>query len=105
MKLTQHYSLIVTYSLHNVNNNNNNNKPFNLNVEDLKSLQDLYIGLKLMLFNKIVLNKEALYEVALDKEDKIKSNIPYRGEKEINGLMIDIIVKLDNYDECNIEWL
>ena len=58
-----------------------------------------------MLFNKVVLNKKALYEVALDKEDKIKSNNPYRGEKEINGLIINIIVKLDNYDEYNIEWL
>ena len=66
-----------------------------MDVGDLKSLWNLHMGLKPM----------PLDEAVLDEEGKIESNVPYRAKKEVNGPMIDMIVKLGDCDECDMEWL
>ena len=74
---------------------NDDDEPFDSDAEDLKSLWDLHIGLKPM----------PLDEAALDEKGKIESNVPYGAEKEVNGLIIDMMVKLGDCDKCDIEWL
>jgi hypothetical protein len=37
---------------------------------------------------------------------KVEEDLPYEGAKEVNSAMIDMIIKLSNYDdEHNGEWL
>ena len=42
---------------------------------------------------------------ASDGEIEIKDDLSYRGAKELNGAMIDIMLDLGDYDERDGEWL
>jgi hypothetical protein len=42
---------------------------------------------------------------ALDDEVEIKDNLPHGGVKELNSIMIDMMLNLGNYDEHDNEWL
>jgi len=75
-----------------------------LNAEDPKSLWDLHTGLKPMPLDEVALN-EALDEAALDEEGEIESDVPYGAEKEVNGPMINMMVKLGDCDKRDMEWL
>jgi hypothetical protein len=41
----------------------------------------------------------------LDGEVEIEDNLSYGGAKELNGMMIDMMLNLGNYDEHDREWL
>ncbi len=42
---------------------------------------------------------------ASDGEVEIKDDLPYGGAKEVNSTMVDMMLDLGNYDECDAEWL
>jgi hypothetical protein len=42
---------------------------------------------------------------ASDGEIEIEDDLPYRGAKELNGVMIDMMLNLGDYDERDGEWL
>jgi len=42
---------------------------------------------------------------ALDGEVEIKDDLPYGGAREVNGMMVDMMLDLGDYDDCDIEWL
>jgi len=42
---------------------------------------------------------------ASDGKIEIKDNLLYRGAKELNGMMIDMMLNLGDYNEHNGEWL
>jgi hypothetical protein len=46
-----------------------------------------------------------LDEEASDGEDDIEGDLPYGGAKEVNSMMIDVMVELSNCDEGDMEWL
>ena len=68
--------------------------PFDSDAEDPK-LRDLRAGLK----------PSPLDGETLDGEDDIEGNLPYGGVKEVNTTMIDMMVKLSDCDEGDMEWL
>jgi len=41
----------------------------------------------------------------LDGEVEIEDDLPYRGMREVNGTMVDMMLNLGNYDERDTEWL
>jgi hypothetical protein len=42
---------------------------------------------------------------ALDDEVEIKDDLPHGGAKELNSMMIDMMLDLGNYNEHDNEWL
>ncbi len=42
---------------------------------------------------------------ASDGEVEIEDDLPYEGAKELNGVMIDMMLDLGDYDKCDREWL
>jgi hypothetical protein len=42
---------------------------------------------------------------ALDGEVEIEDNLPYGGARELNGVMVDMMLNLGNYDKHDLEWL
>ena len=68
--------------------------PFDSDAGDPK-LWDLHAGLKL----------SPLDEEASDGEDDIEGDLPYGGAKEVNSMMIDMMVELSDCDEGDMEWL
>jgi len=42
---------------------------------------------------------------ALDSEVEIKDDLPYRGAKELNSTIIDMMLDLSDYNEYDREWL
>src|SRR6266853_2525468 len=51
------------------------------------------------------LKPSLLDEKMLDGEDNIEGNLPYGGVKEVNSTMINMMVKLSDCDEGDMEWL
>ncbi len=80
-------------------------EPFDSDAGDLKSVWDLHAGLKPMPLDEAASDEAALDEVVSDEEGEIESDVPYGGEKEVNGPMIDMMVKLGDCEECDMEWL
>jgi len=74
--------------------NNDDDDPFDLDAGDPK-LWDLHVGLKVA----------ALDKKASDGEDDIEGDLPYGGVKEVNSMMIDMMVELSDCDEGDMEWL
>ena len=68
-----------------------------MDAEDPKLLQNLRRDLKLSLLDEAKSDAEA--------SDDIKGNLSYGGEKKVNSIMIDMIVEMDDYNECDMEWL
>ena len=68
--------------------------PFDSDAGDPK-LWDLHAGLK----------PSPLDEEASDGEDDIEGDLPYGGAKEVNSMMIDMMVELSDCDEGDMEWL
>jgi hypothetical protein len=58
-------------------------------------LWDPHAGLKLSKHNGC----------ALDGEVKIEDNLTYGGAREVNGVMVDMMLDLGDYDKRDIEWL
>jgi len=73
---------------------NDDDDPFDSDAGDPK-LWDLHAGLKL----------SPLDEEASDGEDDIEGDLPYGGAKEVNSMMIDMMVELSDCDEGDMEWL
>src|SRR6266851_5881345 len=73
---------------------NDDDNPFDSDAGDPK-LWDLHVGLK-----PLLLDGETS-----DGEDNIEGNLPYRGAKEVNSTMINMMVELSNCDEGIMEWL
>jgi hypothetical protein len=46
-----------------------------------------------------------LNDLASDGEVEIKEDLPYGGEREVNGAMVDMMVELSDCDEYDTEWL
>ncbi len=84
---------------------NNDDKPFDSDAGDLKSVRDLHVGLKPMPLDEVASDEAASDEVVSDEEGEIESDVPYGGEKEVNSPMIDMMVKLGDCKEHNMEWL
>jgi hypothetical protein len=42
---------------------------------------------------------------ALDGEVEIEDNLTYGGAREVNGVMVDMMLDLGDYDKRDIEWL
>jgi len=46
-----------------------------------------------------------MLDAETDDEGEIKDDLPYGVEKEMNSVMVDMMVKLGDYDKCDMEWL
>jgi hypothetical protein len=44
-------------------------------------------------------------DLASDGEVEIEEDLPYGGEREVNGAMVDMMVELSDCDERDAEWL
>jgi hypothetical protein len=44
-------------------------------------------------------------DVEMDDEGEIEDNLPYGAEKEVNSVMVDMMVELGDCDDHDIEWL
>ncbi len=56
---------------------------------------DPYTSLKLLVLDNCASNANI----------EMKDDLPYRGESELSGEMIDMIVNLDNCDMRDVDWL
>jgi len=68
--------------------------PIDSDAEDPKYLRDICAGLK-----PLPLDAE------MDDEGEIKDDLPYGAEKEVNSVMVDMMVELGDCDKHDMEWL
>ncbi len=44
-------------------------------------------------------------DAEMDDEGEIKDDLPYGAEKEVNSVMVDMMVELGDCDKHDMEWL
>jgi hypothetical protein len=78
--------------------------PIDSDAEDPKYLRDIHTGLKPLPLDAAMLDVVTL-DVEMDDEGEIEDNLPYGAEKEVNSVMVDMMVELGDCDDHDIEWL
>ena len=88
---------------------NDNDDPIDSDAEDPEYLWDICAGLKPSPLDVAMLDAATLdaatLDTEMDNEGDIEDNLPYGVEKEVNSVMVDMMVELGDCDDHNMEWL
>jgi len=83
--------------------------PIDSDAEDPKYLRDIRAGLKPSPLDAATLDAATLdaetLDAETDDEGEIEDDLPYGAEKEVNSVMVDMMIELGDCDERDMEWL
>jgi hypothetical protein len=83
---------------------NDDDNPIDLDAEDPEYLWDIHVGLKPSPLDVAMLDV-AMLDAETDNEGEIEDDLPYGAEKEVNSMMVNMMVKLGDCNNHDMEWL